>query len=312
MKKFICSLAFIIGGLFVADRMGGIAMRWVVEHTNDVLGPKLRYLQHDIHEDVVMMGASRCHHHYQPSILSDSLGMSVYNAGVGGSNNIFSHYIVLCHILQRYTPKVICLEVMPTDYYRQEDAFNVLSFFAPLYGNCEAADSVYRLAGKYWQYQVSHLYRYNAKASANLVGLVLNRQADHDHGYMPLRKPNQFPTQIDAETTRTDVDSLKLEYMERFIRRCHGKHIQLVFTVSPELTLVDASHYDLLKDLAQRNGVPFLDYHTTRTYHDHPEYFKDARHLWDEGARRYSSVFASDLKRTISLREPGDDGRQVP
>ena len=49
MKKFICSLAFIIVGLFVADRLGGIAMRWVGEHTNDVLGPKLRYLQHDIH-----------------------------------------------------------------------------------------------------------------------------------------------------------------------------------------------------------------------------------------------------------------------
>ena len=274
-------------------------MRWVIEKTNDVLGPKLRYLHHDIHEDVVLIGASRCHHHYLPSILADSLGMSVYNAGVGGSDNIFSHYIVLCHILQRYTPKVICLEVMPTDYCHQEDPFNVLSFFAPLYGSCEMADSVYRIAGKYWQYQVSHLYRYNAKASSSVIGLVLNRQKDGDNGYIPLPKPNQFPKEPKTEETRYDIDSLKIEYIERFIDLCQDKHIQLVFTVSPKYTRVAPDYYDVLKDIARKNNITMLDYHTKGLYIDHPNYFKDGAHLWDEGARTFSSVFVADLKRVL-------------
>jgi hypothetical protein len=299
MKKLLCSLLFILSGLFVADRFGGMMMNWVGEHTNDVLGPKLRYLHDDIHEDLVLIGASRCHHHYLPSILSDSLGMSVYNVGVGGSDNIFSHYIVLCHILQRYTPKVICLEVMPTDYCRQKDPFNVLSFYAPLFGYCEMADSVYRLAGKHWRYQMSHLFRYNAKASSNIIGLVLNRQTDSDNGYIPLPKPNQFPKDPATEETMYDIDSLKIEYMDRFIGLCQDHHIKLVFTVSPKYTFVAPEHYKVLRDIAQKNGIPFLDYHTKGLYLDHPDYFKDGTHLWDEGARLYSSVFASDLKRVL-------------
>ena len=52
MKMFIVSLVSIIVGLFVVDRTGGVGMNWVNRHTNDVLGPKLRYLHQDIHEDI--------------------------------------------------------------------------------------------------------------------------------------------------------------------------------------------------------------------------------------------------------------------
>ena len=307
MKKFIVSLAFIISGLFVADRIGGIGMNWVYEHTNDVLSPKLRYIRQDIHEDVVLMGASRCHHHYLPSILSKTLGMSVYNAGVGGSNNIFSHYMVLCHILARYTPKIICLEVMPTDYCQQTDTYNALSFFAPLFGYNESADSIYRLAGYYYKYHLSHLYRYNAKASSNLLGLVLNRQSGNDNGCIPLPKPNQFPKKPTIEEARNDIDSLKIRYIQRFADLCHERRIKLIFTVSPKFTIVDSAHYTILKDIAKENGIPFLDYHTCRLYHDHAEYFKDSSHLWNKGARKFSQEFANDLKNTIEKQTTESD-----
>ena len=299
MKKFILSFVFIIVGLFVVDRIGGVGMSWVNGHTKDVLGPKLQYLRQDIHEDVVLMGASRCHHHYLPSILSQTLRMSVYNAGIGGSNNIFSHYMVLCHILARHTPKIICLEVMTTDYCQQSDAFNALSFFAPLFGYNESADSIYRLAGYYYKYHLSHLYRYNAKASSNLLGLVMNRQTGNDNGYIPLPKPNQCPKKPVAEETRTDIDSMKIRYLQRFADLCRNRQIKLVFTVSPKFTTVGSAHYKILKDIARNNDISFLDYHTCGLYHDHAEFFKDSSHLWDEGARLFSQVFANDLKEKL-------------
>ena len=305
MKKFILSFVFIIVGLFVVDRIGGVGMSWVNGHTKDVLGPKLQYLRQDIHEDVVLMGASRCHHHYLPSILSQTLRMSVYNAGIGGSNNIFSHYMVLCHILARHTPKIICLEVMTTDYCQQSDAFNALSFFAPLFGYNESADSIYRLAGYYYKYHLSHLYRYNAKASSNLLGLVLNRQSGNDNGYIPLPKPNQFPKKPTIEEARNDIDSLKIRYIQRFADICHERGIKLIFMVSPKFTTVDSSHYNILKDIAKKNGIPFLDYHTCRLYHNHAEYFKDISHLWDEGARLFSWLFANDLKEKLRQGNQG-------
>ena len=66
-------------------------------------------------------------------------------------------------------------------------------------------------------------------------------------------------------------------------------------------TKVDPTHYDVLKYLAKRNQIQFLDYHTVGLFHDHPEYFRDSAHLWDKGARIYSSRFASDLKQIINI-----------
>ena len=106
MKKFIASLVFVLIGGFVVDRVGGMAMWWVNQHTRDISGPKIKYLVNEVHEDVILMGTSRCNLHYVPSIISDTLGMSVYNGGIDASNNIYAHYIMLCHkpirLVQRY------------------------------------------------------------------------------------------------------------------------------------------------------------------------------------------------------------------
>lgn len=296
MRKLTIALLVAVTALFAADRLGGLAMQWVFRHSNDVLSPKLRHLDDGVSEDVVLMGASRCHHHYVPTILADSLGMSVYNAGVGGADNIYSHYIVLCHMLASHVPKVVCLEVMPTDVNVQAEPFMVTSFFAPLYGKNAAADSIFRLAGTHWRYRVSHLYRYNAKASSMLWGLMLNRQMGADNGYMPLERPAIPPGTPTTEPPVGEVDSLKLDYLKRFANLCQQHGAQLVLSVSPKFTLVGDDHYEVLRQFAADNGLPFLDYHTQGLYLDHPEYFKDVSHLCDEGARTFSSLFAHDLK----------------
>lgn len=276
-------------------------MQWVNRHSNDVIAPKLQYISREVHEDIILMGASRCHHHYIPSIISDSLHMSVYNAGIGGANNIYSHYTVLRHILSRHVPKVVCLEVMPSDYNQQSDPFAVLSFFAPLFGTNADADSIFHLNNSYWRYQLSHLYRYNAKAPSNLWGLLLNRQNDSQQGYTPLPRPSSFPKVRTLESIDTSVDTLKLEYIRRFAHLCRENDIRLIFTVSPKYTEVSSHHYDILRRLASELSIPFLDYHTPGLYSDHPEYFKDNVHLWHEGAQLFSSLFAHDLQQALSL-----------
>jgi hypothetical protein len=245
------------------------------------------------------MGTSRCNLHYVPSIISDSLGLSVYNGGIDRSNNIYAHYLILHHVLAIHTPKVICLEVMTYDFTEEADPFNTVTFFAPYFGINEGADSIFRLAGKYWKYRVSHFYRFNAKAVSNIAGLVINKQKGEDHGYIPCPHPAHYPSSLEHSNTPEKVDRMKLEYIQKFINLCQAYKIKLVFMISPMYTAVDEHHYDVLKTIAQRNEIPFLDYHTQGLYLDHPEYFKDVEHLWDKGARLYSSIFASDLKRIL-------------
>ena len=69
--------------------------------------------------------------------------------------------------------------------------------------------------------------------------------------------------------------------------------------VSPAYPIADVGLYDVLKDIAKRNEIPFFDYHTKRIFIDNPEYFKDNTHLWHKGAELYTSLFAQDLKRVL-------------
>lgn len=302
MKKTIISLIFIITTVLIFDRVGGEAMWWVNQHTHDVSGPKIKYLVNDVHEDVVMMGTSRCNSHYVPFIISDSIGMSVYNGGIDASGCIFAHYIMLCHILAHHTPKVICLDVLTNDFAKEKKPFRTVSFFAPYFGRNKMADSVFRLAGTYWAYQTSHLYRFNAKAASNLAGLAVNKQAHGENGYLPNECPKQFPELLDDEIV-TEVDTLKLSYINKFIGLCRQKDIKLVFIVSPSYTRVPKQRYEVLSEIAKENNIPMFDYHTTEMYFDHPEYFRDNGHLWDKGARLFSAAFASDLKRFLHTSE---------
>ncbi|MBQ6790840.1 MAG: hypothetical protein IJP76_05350 [Paludibacteraceae bacterium] len=300
MKKFIISIAFILIGVYVVDRLGGEAMWWVNQHTHDVSGPKIKYLANDVDEDIVMMGTSRCNCHYVPSIISDTLGVSVYNGGIDASDNIYAHYIMLNHIMAHHAPKVICLEVMTSDFVKEKDPFTTVTFFAPYFGRNAQADSVFRLAGSYYQYKVSHLYRYNSKSFSNIAGLLVNRHLGGDHGYIPPTKNPHFPDTLLYRDTPHNVDNLKTEYVQKFVDLCYKNGTKVVFVVSPCYSKIDTDFYDVLKEIARKNNIPFLDYHTPGLYHDHPEYFKDPSHLRaDEDARRYSSVFAHDLKQIL-------------
>ena len=306
MKKFIVSLSFILIALFAVDRFGGKVMWWVNQHTHDVSGPKIKYLVNDVNENIVMMGTSRCNCHYVPSIISDTLGISVYNGGIDASNNIYAHYIMLNHIMSHHAPKVICLEVMTSDFAKQKkgNPFETTTFFAPYFGINAQADSIFLLAGTYNKYKFSHLYRYNAKSFSNLAGLAINRHAGGDRGYIPPTIQKHIPDTLLHWNTPTTVDSLKIKYVQKFIDICYNHGTKVIFVVSPCYSIVDADHYDVLKTIAKKNNIPFMDYHTTGLFLDHPEYFKDPSHLGnDDACRKYSSIFAHDLKSILEKDE---------
>lgn len=296
MKKLIYSTLFILVALFAVDRLGGGMMWWINQHTDDVSGPKIKYLVHDVKEDLVMMGTSRCNLHYVPSILSDTLSMSVYNGGIDASNNVFAHYIMLNHILSHHHPSIVGLEVMISDYIIQAQPFSTVTFFAPYIGLNGESDAIFKEAGTYWYYKLSHLYRYNAKAVSNIAGLLYSRQKDADNGYIPNPQPARYPEQLEYDTFQYSCDTLKIKYLRKFISQCHDHGIVLFFAISPQYSIAAPEEYDVLKDIAAQYDVPVFDYHSSGLFHEHPEYFRDKAHLWDKGARLYSAIFAHDLK----------------
>jgi hypothetical protein len=296
MRKIVVGFICIIALWFLADRIGGLVMWQVNQHSRDMVSPTIRHLAHEADEDIILLGTSRCNGHYVPSIIRDSLKMSVFNGGVDGSHDIYAHYICLKLLLAHHSPKIICLELSDGDFRTEEDPFYSVSYFAPYFGRYPEADEVFTLSGKANLYRLSHLYRYNAKAISNITGLVKRRWDQAENGYLPIDRPTHFPDSLLPHRPVVRIDSCKCAYIEKFIQRCQEQNIQLVFTISPYYTLVDSTHYDILKDLANRHHVPVFDYHSSGLFHDHPEYFHDEQHLWDRSARIYSTFFAKDLK----------------
>ena len=302
MKKFYISLTTIILLLFVIDRGGGLIMDKCIGLTNAKAEVKIRYRADEVNADVILLGTSRCIHHYVPSIITDSIHMSVYNGGISDSDNIYAHFILLNLILEHHKPKVVCLELSAKDYSIQgDDPFGKISFFAPWIGRCAGADSVYKEAGTYWRYIVSHLYRYNAVGVESLGGLIVNHRYGEDNGYFTIQGSPDKTIQLKREQYAIGIDSLKLDYLQRFVDICRQNDIKLVFTISPRFSVAPPNFYAPLMDIAIKNDVPCLDYHTNGLFHDHPEFFRDNGHMVEDGAKAYSSIFASDLKQILHL-----------
>lgn len=302
IKKTIAVALAVMLSVFAVDRIGGYLMHWVFTRSCDVATPKIRHIQTESDADVLFLGTSRCNVHFVPDIIEDSLGTSVYNEGVDGSSNIYSHYFVLSTILSYHKPKMICLGVDVFDYIEEELPFETIGFFAPLIGESEAADSVFMEAGTYNAYQISHLYRYNSKALEMLSGMTFGIRAQQEKGYMQRPAPAVFPVLDTAMMADVKIDTLKVEYLGRFVQKCKTAGIPLVFIVSPKLT-VCGSEYVWLEEYCEHHEVPLLNYHSRGLFHDNPQNFYDKAHLWDKGARELSAIVAHDIKQLGLLDE---------
>ena len=285
--------------VLLIDRTGGVVMSYCYRHTHAKAEVKIQHLTRQAAEDVIILGNSRCAYHYVPSVISDTLHMSVYNGGIDGSDNIYSQYIMVCHLLAHHTPKILCVETGGNDFMYSDDAFKKTSYFAPLFGESVQADSIFQQARTYPVYALSSLYRYNAKSIEILGGMLVRRVQDNDDGYFPIQGSRQTDLQLVEDYYSDRIDPDKMKYMERIVRMCRERHILLVWVISPAYRTIGKSTFVPIRQLAENNGNIFLDYYSSGLFLDKPEYFKDNGHLLEQGANAYSSLFARDLKTIV-------------
>lgn len=295
MKRILLLILLLLAVMFLADRAGALVMEWVNERSNDVTAPKIRYVDRECDADMVIFGTSRANCHYMPSVIGESAGCSVYNAGVDGSKNIYAHYFMLCRLLRHHTPSVVCLDLLEADYAPQENSFSSLGFFAPYMGSDAASDSVFRESDDYIPWKISRLYRYNSKAVSNLGGLLRRNTPDEEGGFMAAPDSRDHPDSLVRECYAGRIDIKKMEYLGRFADKCREKGIRLIFVVSPRFSEADSLLYSPLRAFAMSRGIRMLDYHTSAMFHDRPELFRDFAHLNKRGARLFSSRFARDI-----------------
>lgn len=296
MKRvFVLFISFLVV-CFVVDRI--IGMLLLSAYTNSTEIRKYK----ECTSDIVIMGSSRAVHHYVPSIISDSLGLSCYNLGHDGKN-IYYQYAGL-NLLLNHPPKVIIYDCFSVDVLKTENFANgwgALADYYPYYGQNDAIDALINNMGLKNRLAViiSHTYRNNSRFVDYFGG-----DNSESNGYEPVY--GEYGKTISIHYENSNTDSTKIEYMRRLIDLCRQKNIEIVFSVSPRYALNDnpngiiTKKYEVVKKLCEDTHTIFMYYELDSLFLNNPKWFKDIGHLNDEGAHEFTKLFAHDLKNVIN------------
>lgn len=298
MKPYLLKIILFFAIVAVIDFGFGKGMDYMYIHAK---GGEIREMNEvclDNQYDILVMGSSRAHHHYVPSIISDSLGMSCYNAGRDG-NGIILMYGMYQMVLDRYKPKLIIYDVAKGfDIYENPQDQNNTRYVSRLkpYARMPHIDKIFKsLTWQEWMKTYSSLYRYNSISLSTIRDYLFERPYNSD-GYSKLVQTMDYePTIFETEDSGV-LDSLKIGYFEAFIQSVQDNNASLVCVLSPRYRSYTTEKYEPIFNLCAKYDVLMLDYYTDTTFSTHREYFKDPTHMNDNGARLFSAMLANRLK----------------
>lgn len=246
--------------------------------------------------DIIILGSSRAHHHYDTPFLSDTLGLNVYNAGYDGNGVVLSYGLVEL-LLERYHPKLIIYDVEPAFdvvvYSGDNNHIRYLSRLKPYYRHLGIEEVFKDVSNEEWYKVHSGLIRYNS----NLFSLFLDnvRQSPMDlQGYAPSR--GVYSGEIPEESgEKTGVDHFKLKYVENLIKLAQTNNIRIILVASPKYGVKNSIVFKPIKEICAKYNVEFWDFYTTEDFQK-PFLFKEPMHLNSDGARLFSSQIANKIR----------------
>lgn len=298
LKVFTLRLIIFLVLFVVADQIAGYCFKVLDKYAGDKF-QRENYMRHDMRADVIVLGSSKAAHHYQPSVLQDSLNMTVYNCGQRG-NGVIYEYGRLATIYQRYTPKIVVVDIIKGYDLEKNDNSRYLDFLKMDYGKNETVDSLFHDIDNGSQYKMLlNCYKYNSTICDLLINNVLkDRGRFRPDGYFPLvgNKMDKYSAAINQTAAKhMEIDSVKLHYLNKIAsERRIG--CQLVFVISPTYLEVNTDDYASVYRICDRNSVPLLDYQNDKRFLGRKDLYYDGSHLNDMGARMFSSIIAKDLK----------------
>lgn len=304
IKKTLITIAVLMVAFIMVDSFIGFvgekALAKIPDFRDDFC--KANYNLNRVKTDVIVVGSSRAIHHYHIPILSDSVNAyletdySFYNAGLDGQF-VDCNACTVESILNRYSPKVVVFEVGASELW-SADLYKRLTRYEPFYkSNVYVKDYLDRMG---WEERVKvkvNLYRFNDRA-VNIIGSLL-RSGKPDDGYEPL-----FATMKEEQKTNEKPESkIVNKFSEgnfiRIMELCRKKHVNLVISTSPRFKPTNEN--ELIHSLCDKYNIPYIEIYNSDFFNSHPELFKDAAHLNNNGAVIYTQMFFEKLKPHLEI-----------
>lgn len=297
-KKFAIKTLILCGLLFIADRSIGALLEWMYFNQK---GEDFYYTTKTLDKqtaDLLILGSSRARNHYDPQILEDSLRMSCYNAGRSGCFLVYQS-AQLDMILDRYTPRMIVLEVTPYDMDAGEGDYDRLSGLLP-YQHHASFKKVIAKKSQWEQYKCwSKIYPYNSLC-LKMVKNLKDRGEFKSNGFQPLDGEWHEPIG-NYGTTESSIDERKVEEMVHIMDVCKQKNIALVMVTSPMFAHCKKTRTLAITDsLCKERGIAYYSFLNNPAYED-GKLYSTSDHLNATGAKKFSRDIAHLLKAGKSI-----------
>ena len=297
MKWFIVKVLIFFILVFAFDLLFGQACNFLNSHAIGGDTKRHYYVCNETKESVLVFGSSRAHHHYNPAIISDSLGVSCFNCGQEGAGAILNYGRSLL-ISERYKPQLIIYDVIPIyDLLLEEDNHKYLGLLKPYY-HCYGIPEIFESVDKTEKYKMlSNMYRYNTRF-IQMVSDNIHPMGETDFkGYCPFNEEMDTLkiSRTKVEKKEYNYDQIKIEYFRNITDVFN--ETRLIFVVSPFWNGVDSTVFQPVKSLCNEKSIDFIDFSNCPKYVHHNEYFKDGFHLNSTGADEFTKDLMSEIKR---------------
>ena len=267
--------------------------------------------------DMLFIGSSHAYRGFDPREFKEQ-GISTFNLG-STSQTPYNSYYLLKEYLPAISPKVVVL-----DLYWNMLVQDGLESTIDIVSNAEHKGGVVEMV----------LESKNSLAFNSMFVNMIRRM------HTPLHKQQQeesgadvyvaggYTQSLHAENTLTEEELDSLEpmvfefsevqkaHLNKIIRMCKRRGIQLVFVVTPVTAyyrnkLVNYAEYNAtISALAARHNIPFFDYNgrSDLELHNLKEFY-DEDHLTQAGVSKFNKVFLEDLKDKEIIKPLATKGR---
>lgn len=299
MKKKLLFIVLFVATLFGFDLLVGAVTRIIVANAPETQYNLSNTIQTLFHKrsDILILGASRAHHSFDPRIIEKETHLSCFN---GGRSGVKMDYFALCvdAYLERCTPKIIILDVSPDmmespsdDLYKNLKCLYGIS--KPLTAEMDSAYSPFER----WKLK-SALYR-NNRLFNEVLQLCLSQRRKDLEGYQPLEDRN-YQTPYMVIDRPIAVDSNRLAKLDGIVEMCKSRKVNLLITYAPTLRLTKQNGCSQwLHSYCSTRSIPCYDYSWEKRYYLHPKLFKDEVHLNSKGAEIFTREFCVIIRKQL-------------
>lgn len=283
--------------LVVVDILLGAAFRTLQRNAKGGDFGRNEFIHNRMTDDIVLFGSSRCIHHYDPTIISDSTGMSCYNCGCDG-NGIIMFYPRYRMITERYNPKVIVYDIEPAFDLLKGDNSKYLGWMR-MYYDRPGVDSVFWTVSPAERIKMlSDMYRYNSRFIQLISDNIRPLQSDV-RGYRPVDKQMGYEPEVDSSHKSYEYDPLKLHYMELLAIGCKQRGINLIMAMSPKYKCTNDEVFSPVFDLCDKYGLQLINHYCDSNFVFDRDYFYDSVHMNRKGATAYTESIIKEIVANI-------------